>query len=819
MTKLIGTDPNQVPSNADLGSAAFMEAKDFLTAKGSSLSAVNSVISKTAVDVFVYDTRKDSDGGAWRKRTQHTSWYNERLNTTIRGSRRDFPAVAVIVATSASGGESKVIIYDADDPALPMWMELSARGSTHPQNPTTLGWYTSGTPTVKTIFALNGILTCGFDGGINQVKFVSDSFRIGYSTNSYVTSDNISQRENKNIISEGTSGTGGDILIDYRTNDVAMTVLPNAPIDAATGLPVPTIAVAMDGGVSVIKDNGTVVSRAQVFSNGGGVYHVDFDGNGYWYGHSYYAETHGSYPGHAGIYSFSNLTSTTNLNNNDVRYDSNLIIGTGGNPSNPNWPNSFWSTDIDVWMPNANDANLGVFNSANGKYFSGRNGISVVEYDSDNTMYSNITSNYNTGYMVGKNDNVKLATLSDTDDADVIGTELVTNGTFDTDASGWQVGNLTTSVSSGELEVTTTQASHYMSQQISVQSGKTYTYSWRARRGTMSQIYMSVWCATTGSNIRAPYDYGATTSMASYSVTFTVPSNCTTINVYVIRDSGTTGTAYFDDFSLRLAEENRSANGNGLQVFGTVTKNPVATGADLVSYGEFNVNGSYLQQPYNSDYDFGTGDYAVSLWFKDLNYGTALIGRYSTKGWLLSISSGGGGGGLVHAIYTQGFTSSGRTTVGTSTDESSKGWQQAWAIRRSGVQELWLNGELIGATANTADLNDTSAVLTIGTYPHDTTSKAAGEFALVRVSATAPYPEQIKKIYEDEKVLFQENAQATLYGTSDAVTALAYDDSTNLLHAGTSAGRSVFQGLRRIDNTTDAVGSAISASNGMVAED
>ena len=38
-----------------------------------------------------------------------------------------------------------------------------------------------------------------------------------------------------------------------------MTVLPNAPIDAATGLPVPTIAVATDGGVSVIKDDGTVV--------------------------------------------------------------------------------------------------------------------------------------------------------------------------------------------------------------------------------------------------------------------------------------------------------------------------------------------------------------------------------------------------------------------------------------------------------------------------------------------------------------------------------------------------------------------------------
>ena len=74
-------------------------------------------------------------------------------------------------------------------------------------------------------------------------------------------------------------------------------------------------------------------------------------------------------------------------------------------------------------------------------------------------------------------------------------------------------------------------------------------------------------------------------------------------------------------------------------------------------------------------------------------------------------------------------------------------------------------------------------------------------------------------MYNDEKHLFQENAKATLYGSSDAVTALAYDDAIELLHVGTSAGRSVFQGLNRVDNTTDAVGTAISASNGFIVED
>ena len=50
------------------------------------------------------------------------------------------------------------------------------------------------------------------------------------------------------------------------------------------------------------------------------------------------------------------------------------------------------------------------------------------------------------------------------------------------------------------------------------------------------------------------------------------------------------------------------------------------------------------------------------------------------------------------------------------------------------------------------------------------------------------------------------------------MTGLAYDDSDNTIHVGTSSGRSQIQGLNRINNTTTAVTTAISASNGLVAE-
>ena len=76
-----------------------------------------------------------------------------------------------------------------------------------------------------------------------------------------------------------------------------------------------------------------------------------------------------------------------------------------------------------------------------------------------------------------------------------------------------------------------------------------------------------------------------------------------------------------------------------------------------------------------------------------------------------------------------------------------------------------------------------------------------------------------KKIYEDEKRLFAPNAKCTLHGSSDEILALAYDDSTDIIHAGTSAGRSEFVGLNRINNTTTAVATAISASNGFVADE
>ena len=138
---------------------------------------------------------------------------------------------------------------------------------------------------------------------------------------------------------------------------------------------------------------------------------------------------------------------------------------------------------------------------------------------------------------------------------------------------------------------------------------------------------------------------------------------------------------------------------------------------------------------------------------------------------------------------------------------------------------IYINGVLnrTGTWSGTGDYNidSTSAGLNIGcryeggSYLHDADGT---KLALVRIGKNPPSPEKIREIYNDERDLYNENAKCTLYGASDAITAITFDDSNGVLHAGTSAGRSEFQGLNRINNTTTAVTTKISASNGLVAE-
>jgi len=773
---------------------------------GFDLEAIAATKAVTAVDVFVYDTSKDSDGGAWRKRTQGTSWYNETLNTSTRGSRKEFPAVAVIVAEADT-----VTIYDGDDPSLPMWMVANRfSGSGY----SWIGFNT--TSTAKAVSMLNGVLCVGstdsasnFRPGLAVIDFGADSAVLILEPADPKDLKTISER---NVGANLAKLNDVRRLVNSYVRDVAMTVLPDTAIDYATGLPMPTIAVATDGGTSVIQDDGTVDSIAD--RGGYTIRSVAFDQDNRLY------LTHGS----------DSSANSTVFRLNDVKNASSYSVDSGWTQGDVAYGFTQFSTaaaksSISLGAVGPTDLNqfyeriVGVadgfvVNSVVTPFLS----RVLADYSDplqDAVNYT--TSTYNTGWMNGA---IKGAFLSDTDDTDLVGSgELVTNGTFDTDISGWTgsaSGVVSYDAGNNRLELTNGAADNGLAYQgITTVVGETYVLTATLTAGTSTVPRIG---AGTG-NLNASLLHNIGLIQATGDVTLTFVATTTTTYVGISTNTVTLGhDCFVDNISVKLADADRSVNNNGLIVNGTVTRDPVATGADLVAYSGFSAS-NYLEQPYNSGLDFGTGDFCVMGW---ANFG-AIAGASTAE--RVMFARGG-----VNKFYfaklsgTDGlyFAQTGRGSWVGNVAVSPNVWTHVALVRRGDLFTIAVNGiESESQSFISIDLSLADGETRIGLRSDDLSpfSTSGSGLALWRISATAPTAEQIAKIYNDEKALFQEGAQATLYGTSDIVTALAHDSDTNLLHAGTSDGRSVFQGLRRVSNTTTAVGTAISASNGLVVEE
>ena len=220
-------------------------------------AAIKSVTSATTVGaVFLYSTKDDSDGGKWRSKCKGLSWFDEptlpagtaanQWNSATRSARSEFPAMALIVADNAS--PPTVTIYDLDDPAMPMWMVFDA--GTHSND-------LLRSVGAVSVFALNGRIFCCCDDGFGLA--VANMAEDGGSLYT-ATADSGSYKGNIATRNEATGfnlGAYGVSIAGNTVNDVAATVLEGAEI-GALGLPIPTVAVATDGGVSVIHPSGDV---------------------------------------------------------------------------------------------------------------------------------------------------------------------------------------------------------------------------------------------------------------------------------------------------------------------------------------------------------------------------------------------------------------------------------------------------------------------------------------------------------------------------------------------------------------------------------
>ncbi len=728
------------------------------------LETIEETKSVTAVDVFVYDTSKDSDGGAWRQRTQGTSWYNETLNTATRGSRKEFPAVAVIVAES-----TRVTIYDGDDPSLPMWMVFSSGGYTGSADFNALA---GAGAVITAVTAHNGILSAVSNTtrcGLSMVQFLAD--RVWAKDTLGLYNGNISQRNAGKHISSVQYASSG--LVNANANDVAMTVLPDAPIDPATGLPIPTIAVATDGGVSVIKDDGTVVDSNNTTASSA----VTFNTSGVWFSAS--SGTRLFYADYSSLtsdgFSVNKVGDTDGVSGDFIPVVRAELLASGDNSLTLGCDSAteLAVVGLAIHAPN---------------YINQSEGASAL-----------ITSKYNTGWMNG---DVKLATLSDTDDTDLVGSELLDQASdLEDPISEWTLGVGTASI---------TNASQFHFLQIKPNGSKLPVGHY--------VITFTVASGGTTYGMFSNAENGYLTSGLS-SGNYVVQLNQTSVaEVKFVINQG--DSVSITNLSVRLAEPDRSVNNNGLQVFGTVVRTPVATGADLVGYSGFNSGLNYFEQPYNPDLDFGTGDFCVMWWASPTNdtYYTLIDNRNDSLTTGLNVQTVPEGSTSKIRVYLQNIYRDSLEIP----ELVSSSWSCFCVVRKGDTLSFYVNGRLHSQQVESSIgdrivVKNDESPMRIGVRK-DGQQSLSGSLALLRISGTAPTAEQIAKIYRDEKVLFQENAKATLHGTSDAVTALAYDEEEQILRVGTSSGRSDFSGLRRVSNTTTGVATAISSSGGMVVE-
>ena len=686
MPNLVGIGLSQVPTNSMLGGMAYQDPDRVKIKKlhVDEISQINSEIDDNATDIFIYDTSKDSDGGAWRKRTSHTSWYNETLGTAYRGTRREFPAVAVIVSTT-----TEVTIYDGDDPNLPMWMVFDASTSNGINNVPLLQYsgQGSGYPTA----ALNGVLvlgqrTSGDNWGNPIVNFISEYIVRAdpQGGEGGIFNGGVAQRHD-NV---GFHSPGVLRINNSQIYDVAMTVRQGAPVDPNTGLPTPTIALAHRSGIAVITDlNNNIVRDINTDGTvGPGVDYIDF-----YNGDSIVCGWDTVGGGTRNTYTYKIPTTDYTASASDI------VIGRYVDPSTGGGSLIYYSQDaarVTKVLGLKNNRFILVASSYNPA-------LTLIDENSadsnsPNGMSAFIHTDFNTGWMQGR---CKLATLSSTS---------------------------TTNLTNGQTE------------------------------------------------------------------------------------------------------SDRSPNNLHLTATGTITKTAVATGAELVAYSGFAAGGSgnYFTRAHNGNFDFGTGDFHVIFWVKNIQrYETIYsYGNNSSTSGNLIIQTGGNAAGDNDRVYLNG-----NNITSTSSGYKNTAWGMKAIVRRSGTLYFYLNGvQYYSSTSGGGSIGNASNTLRIGEAGNASTAQGFGEdaldigsIALLRAGTSAPSEAQLKKMYHDEKFLFQENAKCALYGnpaSNDLVRDLAYDEVQDTYHVATPDGRSDFQGLRRINNTTTAVTTAISAHDGLIVE-
>lgn len=194
------------------------------------------------VDIFIYDTKKDTIPDTWRYNSL-MSWYSEPSSVT-RGTKKEFPEVAVLIATT-----TKLYIFDYETGSL--WMQFNSG------NNGTSGSAMIGYSNNSSVFANNGKVwvtkekgTSGHIDVLASIDFSNDVSRIFTIVAYYATYPAMTGKKyqiaNRNL----TTTFDGTVL-------ASISGLNTYKISGSGNY----VAVASDSGINIIDDfTGKVLS-------------------------------------------------------------------------------------------------------------------------------------------------------------------------------------------------------------------------------------------------------------------------------------------------------------------------------------------------------------------------------------------------------------------------------------------------------------------------------------------------------------------------------------------------------------------------------
>jgi hypothetical protein len=235
--------------------------------------------------------------------------------------------------------------------------------------------------------------------------------------------------------------------------------------------------------------------------------------------------------------------------------------------------------------------------------------LDLMRFNTSNplaSLFARVGPYYNTGLMVG---DIRGCWLSDVMSGAVAPTELVTNGTFNADLTGWTTyypsgSGSTTWDASGAMRFTpdgTGLSGGY--QDMTLVPGKTYRMTGKS---SAANVILIIYPGVSFSGGTLASNDGSN----NLSLVFTAGAATQRVMGY-INASGASGT--IDNISVQEVIADRSYKNNPLLITGSLTKSAANAATQIMLYGGWSA-ANYARQAYSANLDPATGALRGTIW-------------------------------------------------------------------------------------------------------------------------------------------------------------------------------------------------------------